>query len=337
MTLTSSKETAVEVKQSVVGGTFDLMKFFGRGNYELFRRCFQKAIHLFSLKIEGAERRKYSQLAFHHLRAFGFIDTLETLNGIEWCVSRPVLVRIDDQKFRAICGTNDLRRLSKATNGVGLSLSDPDPINTREGPVPFFPSCPQLISSDVEAVRASLQSGFHLSLELQREVFRNLPSTARVFDGALSSPLHEVAFESGSAMEFNFRDLEWRIYDSPTPSRPGLYMRSNRFSAPQLYVCSELPGRAPATAEILLRSWAAVVGLAVCKMRMQLRFKKQAGELWVPSCPLGYPTILERAFRSGRMTRPAIMESKWQVFSGISIESVQALQKKLQVFEVQYE
>ena len=205
--------------ESVTLATYDLMTYYGTGNFGLFERCFNRALDSLKLdcELEEPDRRYYRNSVLRYLRTLGYIEVFNYGGKSTWCVPAPCLVQRAEKSFVLVGGSQ-----------AGWKLSDHNQDLTRmrgssEGQIKVDIDVFELQISSAIAQRLSVQANFQISLNYQKKLFDVLPSLETVYEKVLDTVDGSLNLDPKRSHIYSVESRRWDSFTDGLPIEEGLY------------------------------------------------------------------------------------------------------------------
>lgn len=325
------------MRPSIVGATYDLIEFQGRGTFGQFDRAFRRACRYLSFHPNDATIGKLRSVALHYLRTTGFLDVMQAERTAVWSVAPPNVVQRGDNDFVLVGGSETARVIQAAARPDQLSTIRSSDIGLIGEDIWFFPEMLRVVApeADVEALCARV--GVSLGRSYQKHFFGALPGIDAVLRQAVEEEELHGAFEPGSTDQFDFASCEWCPFNDPRPVRAGLFRQRFEFGPARFVIAAPSRSQRLAIFRVKTTEWVLIVALALLRAALPARYERQYKRLLVSKryhAALRLPTLIERSLRSGTLLNPSISR-EWFTYDGLAPASIACLGRKFPVVAIE--
>ncbi|MBP7863909.1 hypothetical protein KA183_19640 [bacterium] len=317
--------------QSLSLTTYDLMSYYGTGNFGLFDRCFNRALDSLGLdfEIEENSRKYFRNSVLRYLRCLGYVEIFNYGSKTTWCVPKPCLVQRAEKSFVLVGGSQAEWTIADHAQGLRqISRSFNDPIKVDIDPLEF-----PIGHSDAQ--KLSAQADFRLSLNYQKQLFDLLPSLKSVYRKVLDAEHGSVNLDPRHSHIYSIENKRWESFTDGLPVEEGLYKTQFLDMKTIFFLVSSDRHRSKCISSIYSSEWALVCLFGKLKLKIKLHYDAQGKQLKIERVGyLNFPTLIERCLRSGTIMSPKY-EGNWAVYENIDVRSYWLLLSKYPLFQVE--
>lgn len=324
------------MKPSLVGVIYDLLRFYGQGNFTKFDRCFTKACQYLDIKLKEEDRKRFRNYAFHFLRSTGYIEFGSIESENHWSVSPEAFVQLTENDFVVIGGSSLIRTLWTMVDSASRKEI---PISSGGVELPdglfFYPSQLKISANLTYLRQLSTMTKVPIITLYQSRFFDLLPSLSSIHFETLEPIRSTDLFETENADQYDFRLGKWEPFKGMFPNSAGLYRRSFQYAPSDFFIAVQKNSFELTMYEVKQQEWVLICALSLLKIRLPLIFNETSSSISVSRKYRGLriPMLLERCLRSGSLVPPTI-SGDWTTYTNILPKSFWSLVARIPIFEV---
>lgn len=317
--------------QSLSLTTYDLMNYYGTGNFGLFERCFNRALDSLALdfEVEENDRRYYRNSVFRYLRSLGYIDVFNYGGKTTWCVPPPCLVQRAENSFVLVGGSQAVWTISELSTDLGR-IND-----SSSGLIKIDIDLLEFQINSVIAEKLSAKANFQLSLHYQKKLFDFLPSLQTVYNKVLETVDCSIDLDPSHSYVYSIESNRWDSFTDGTPIKEGLYKTQFLDMKTSFFLVTSDRHRSKSIKRLYSSEWALICLLGKLRLKLKLHYDAHIKQLKIERASyLNFPTLVERCLRSGTMMSPKY-DRLWTVYENIDVRSYWLLLSKYPIFQVE--
>lgn len=111
------------MRESLTGNYYDLLSYFGSGNYGKLTRCFHSVLQHSDIHLKINDVAKFRRKSLIFMNAVGLIE-IDSENNYEWASCAGAIVSLTTSKLLCVGGSNLINNFTDLLSGEDVSLND---------------------------------------------------------------------------------------------------------------------------------------------------------------------------------------------------------------------